>query len=124
MADHGRADVVKEQLFGNIGAGVIYHDLFATAFLAMSVVFPCRQNTRQNFAPEEPVVQGKVEIWPLGLDRGNRGADGNGLGELCGDLGGRLTPGFGEGETRQRVIAPGRLWGGTQQGDDGLWRLP
>src|SRR5712692_7483640 len=116
--------MVKEQLFGNIGTGVIDHDLFTAAFLAMPVVLPCRQNTRQHVTPEEPVVQGKVEVRPLRLDRGNRGADGNGLGELRGNLGWRLTPGFGEGETREGVIAPGRLWGGTQQGDDSLGRLP
>src|SRR5215831_18771268 len=115
---------MKGQLLGNIRAGVIDHDLFTAAFLAMPVVLPCRQNTRQDFAPEEPVVQGKVEVRPLGLDRGNRGTDGNSLGQLCGNLRWRLPPGFGEGETRQGVIAPGRLWRGTQQGDDGLWRLP
>src|SRR5262249_25487140 len=116
--------MVKEQLLGNIGAGVIDHDLFVAALLPMSVALPCRQNTRQHVTPEEPVVQGKVEVRALGLDRGNRRADGDGLSELRGNLGWRLTPGFGEGETRQSVIAPGRLWGGTQQGDDSLWRLP
>ena len=87
--------MVKGQLLGNIRAGVIDHDPFPTAFLPMPIVLPCRQNARHDFAPEKPVVQGKVEVRPLGLDRGNRGADGNGLGQLCGNLGWRLTPGFG-----------------------------
>ena len=90
----------------------------------MPVVLPCRQKARQHVTPEEPVVQGKVEVRALRLDCGNRGADSNGLGESCGHLGWRLTPGFGKGETRQGVIAPRRLWRGTQQGDDSLWRLP
>ena len=123
MADHGRANVVKEEFFGDIGTGVIDYDLLTAPFLAVPILRPCRQDGRQRLASQEPIVQGKVEIGALRLDRGNRRPHSDALGQLCGDLRGCLPPGFGERETGEGVVTPGGFWRRAQEGDDGLYGL-
>src|SRR5262249_37078743 len=110
----------KEKFFGDIGTGVIDHDLLAASFLPVPVMRPCRQDGRQHFTSQERIVQDKVEIGALRLDSGNRRTHSDGLCQLGGHLRGGLPPGFGERETGESIVAPRWVWRRAQKRDDSL----